>query len=62
MGMGFALSSVGVLVGSPIAGQILGASGFTNVWVFGGVLTLAGVASMLAARLVSAGPKLMVKA
>ena len=62
MGMCFAVVALGVLVGTPIAGAILNASGFTNVWVFGGTLTVAGGLIMLASRFTYKGFGLMVKA
>jgi predicted MFS family arabinose efflux permease len=62
MGMCFAIVALGVLVGTPIAGAILNAKGFTSVWVFGGVLTIAGGAIMFASRIAFKGWALRVKA
>jgi MFS family permease len=62
MGMCFAFVSLGVLVGTPIAGAILTAHGFTAVWVFGGTMTIAGGAIMAASRVAFKGWKLNVKA
>lgn len=47
MGMGFAVTSIGVLIGTPITGAILDASSYTYVWLFGGLMTV--VASVLIA-------------
>jgi predicted MFS family arabinose efflux permease len=62
MGMCFAFVSLGVLVGTPIAGAILDASNFTSVWIFGGVLTLVGGSIMCASRIAFKGWALMIKA
>lgn len=61
MGMGFAIVSVGLLIGTPICGWILNGSSFTYVWVFGGVCVVAGSALMIASRVAKAGPSLMKK-
>lgn len=42
MGMGFAIISIGLLIGTPICGVILNGSSFKYVWVFGGALTVLG--------------------
>jgi predicted MFS family arabinose efflux permease len=62
MGMCFAFVSLGVLIGTPIAGAILDASDFTSVWIFGGVLTFVGGSIMFASRIAFKGWKLMIKA
>jgi len=62
MGMCFAMVAIGVLIGTPIAGAILSAANFTSVWIFGGVLTIAGAMIMGASRVVFKGWALMVKA
>ena len=41
MGMGFAVTSFGILVGTPISGAILGRSGYPSTWAYGGVMTVA---------------------
>ncbi|KAK5718550.1 hypothetical protein LTR15_008281 [Elasticomyces elasticus] len=61
MGMGFAITSVGMLVGTPISGAILNASSFTYVWVFGGICTVAGAGCLLACRVAKGGAGLMTK-
>lgn len=58
MGMCFACVAVGVLIGTPIAGAILDTSGFTGVWIFGGVLTVLGGCVIGAARVCKIGWKL----
>ncbi|KAF2426260.1 MFS general substrate transporter [Tothia fuscella] len=62
LGMCFFIVSFGVLIGSPIAGAILDARGFTSVWIFGGTLTVAGAAIMFGARVAFKGWNLMIKA
>jgi len=62
MGMCFSMVAVGVLVGTPIAGDILARSGWTYVWVFGGVFTIAGGIFMTACRFAFKGWNPMTKA
>lgn len=62
MGMGFSVFSVGLLVGTPICGAILNATGsYTYVWVFSGVLTVAGTAFIAASRVAKGGFSLLKK-
>jgi predicted MFS family arabinose efflux permease len=61
LGMCFATVGVGMLIGPPIEGAVLDASGFTAVWIFGGVVTLAGVALLTASRLAFKGLTLRAK-
>lgn len=61
MGQGFAIVSVGMLVGTPIGGAIRDRHGFTAVWIFGGVMILIGASFMVAARWCFRGVKLLVK-
>ena len=61
MGMGFAITSVGMLVGTPISGAILKASSFTYVWVFGGICTVVGALFLLGCRVAKGGAGLMTK-
>ncbi|KAF2164712.1 hypothetical protein M409DRAFT_25106 [Zasmidium cellare ATCC 36951] len=42
LGMGFAVAGVGLLIGNPISGAILGSSRFTWAWVFGGLAIAVG--------------------
>ncbi|KAF2086791.1 MFS general substrate transporter [Saccharata proteae CBS 121410] len=62
MGMGFAVISIGLLIGTPIAGAILNAKGFTPTWIFGGVTTIAGACLMAAARVFKVGAAVNIKA
>lgn len=55
MGMGFACTSIGLLIGTPISGAILSASSYTYVWLFGGLLTLMAGCSILTARVCKGG-------
>jgi MFS family permease len=50
MGMAFMFISTGVLIGTPIGGAILKASGFTALWIYGGVMVIAGTALMALTR------------
>ncbi|KAH0156048.1 MFS general substrate transporter, partial [Aureobasidium melanogenum] len=59
MGQGFSVISIGLLLGTPICGWILNGSSFTYVWVFSGVLILAGGSLMTMSRIFKAGPKLV---
>lgn len=61
MGMGFAFVSIGMLVGTPITGAILGASSFTYVWVFGATLEALGAVFLILSRFAQADWKLLVK-
>lgn len=55
MGMGFAVASIGLLVGTPISGAILDASSYTYVWLFGGLMTFLAGISISAARVYKGG-------
>ncbi|KAK4493942.1 hypothetical protein PRZ48_015128 [Zasmidium cellare] len=56
MGMGFAVTSFGILFGTPICGAILNASGgFADVWVFGGIMTVVAAALISVARVSKGG-------
>lgn len=61
MGQGFSIISVGLLLGTPICGWILNGSGWAGVWVFAGVLILAGGSCMGASRVFKGGFKLAQK-
>jgi MFS family permease len=61
MGMSFTILAISLLIGTPIAGAILDAAGYRAVWSYGGVLTLAGSATIGLARGFSVGWKLNVK-
>jgi MFS family permease len=62
MGMAFGVTACGLLIGTPIAGVILDAKGFAHVWIFGGVLTLAGGVIMWIARCQKVGWSVLKKA
>jgi predicted MFS family arabinose efflux permease len=62
LGQAFACVAIGLLVGTPIGGAILDASGFSSVWVFGGVLLAASGVALVAGRVSWRGWGLMVKA
>lgn len=62
LGQSFACIAVGLLIGTPIGGAILDNSGYTSVWVFGGVMLVAGGAIIWAARVCHKGWGLVVKA
>ncbi|KAJ6094959.1 MFS general substrate transporter [Penicillium canescens] len=42
MGMGYAVMTIGNLVGTPVAGAILQNESFNAMWIFGGVMSIAG--------------------
>ncbi|KAF7535961.1 hypothetical protein G7054_g4974 [Neopestalotiopsis clavispora] len=50
MGMGYAIMTIGNLVGTPAAGAILQTSGFNTMWVFGGVMSVVGGFIMMSSR------------
>ncbi|EED12119.1 monocarboxylate transporter, putative [Talaromyces stipitatus ATCC 10500] len=65
VGMGFGMIGLGVLAGGPAGGAILSLSdhtGWTGLWVFGGVTALAAGFMYLGLRIVLYGCKLRVKA
>lgn len=55
MGMTFAIGGLGLLIGTPVAGQILSNSGYVSTIAFCGALLLATVACFVAARLCKTG-------
>ncbi|KAF2761059.1 putative monocarboxylate permease [Pseudovirgaria hyperparasitica] len=61
MGMAFACTSIGLLIGTPIAGAINDASGFNAIWIFGGVLTMGGSLILLLARLLKTNWAIVVR-
>ncbi|KAJ5811776.1 MFS general substrate transporter [Penicillium riverlandense] len=50
MGMGYAAMTVGNLIGTPVAGTILQDHGFNAMWVFGGIMSVAGGLAMMMSR------------
>src|SRR5947199_9693284 len=61
MGMGFAIISIGGLIGTPIAGVILSGKGWVAVWAYAGATASAGSLLMGASRMVRSRGKLVVK-
>jgi predicted MFS family arabinose efflux permease len=62
LGMCFAFVAVGALIGTPIGGAILKASGFTALWVYSGTLTIVGSLVIYASRVAHKGWNPMIKA
>lgn len=63
MGMCFTVTSFGVLIGTPVAGAILGnGTDFTGTWAFGGSLAIAGGCLMLGSRIAKVGFRIASKA
>ncbi|KAH8693639.1 putative monocarboxylate transporter [Talaromyces proteolyticus] len=65
IGQGFAIGGLGLLIGGPTAGAILGTTeplNWTGLWVYGGVTVAVAGFILIAVRIMKAGPKLMVKA
>lgn len=58
MGMGFACTSIGILVGTPISGAILSASSFMYVWLYGGLMTIVAGGLLCVCRVSKGGWKL----
>lgn len=58
MGMGFCVTAIGILTGTPITGAILDASSYTYVWLFGGSMTVAAGCLIIVARVSKGGWKL----
>ena len=62
MGMGFSIVGLGVLIGTPAAGAILGPDNdFKSGWIFGGVTVLAGTGFFVLARMFQSGWTLIKK-
>lgn len=65
IGQGFAIGGLGLLIGGPSAGAILGTTeplNWTGLWVFGGVTVCVAGLLLVAVRVMKAGPGLKVKA
>jgi hypothetical protein len=63
IGMGFALLGLGILVGGPGGGAVLGPDhDWTSTWVFGGVMLLASGVTLTVLRVWRYGAKLNTKA
>ncbi|KAF2473027.1 MFS general substrate transporter [Lindgomyces ingoldianus] len=50
LGQSFACIALGLLIGTPIGGAILDASGYNAVWVFGGTMLLGGAVVLTLSR------------
>ena len=61
MGMGFAIISIGGLIGTPVGGAILSSSSWTGLWAYAGATAVAGGLLMGVSRMVRSHGKLMVK-
>jgi MFS family permease len=61
MGMGFAIISIGGLIGAPIAGVVLSSRGWVAVWAYAGATASAGSLLLGASRMVRSRGKLIVK-
>jgi predicted MFS family arabinose efflux permease len=61
MGQGFSVISIGLLLGTPICGWILAASSYTYVWVFSGIMVIAGGCLMMLSRFFKGGLKIAQK-
>ena len=62
LGMAFSGVALGVLIGSPIGGAILGPqNNFTGLWVFGGVMVIVGGMFFGWTRMMKAGWKVWTK-
>lgn len=61
MGMGYAVFMIGNLIGSPVAGAILQARGFNSMWIFAGVMSIAGGVGMIVSRNFQGGWKILVR-
>ncbi|KKY21199.1 putative major facilitator superfamily protein [Diplodia seriata] len=55
MGQAFSCIAIGILVGTPIGGAIQSEHGFTALWLFGGIVTIGGCLSVVAARVCKFG-------
>ena len=64
IGQGFAIGGVGLLIGGPSAGAILGTENplnWTGLWVYGGVVGCVAGLIMLCVRIMKAGFVLRVR-
>ncbi|KAI9658272.1 MAG: hypothetical protein M1821_002405 [Bathelium mastoideum] len=61
MGMGFTITSIGLLIGTPSCGWILNAAGWKYVWIFGGTMALAGSVFIILSRMVQSKWTLVTK-
>ena len=61
MGMGFAIISIGGLIGTPIAGIILNAHGWTSMWLFAACTAVGGGCLMFVSRMFKSNWRLIAK-
>lgn len=61
IGMCFTLLGISLLIGTPIAGSILGSHGANMVWVYSGILTLSGGFAIVLSRMSKTSWKLIAK-
>ena len=65
IGMGFAMIGIGVLMGGPGGGAILGSNGknlhWDAIWIYAGVCAVTSGTALFALRFIRGGFKLMVK-
>ncbi|KAB8204798.1 major facilitator superfamily domain-containing protein [Aspergillus parasiticus] len=54
MGMGYAVMTIGNLIGTPVAGAILQDKGFNSMWIFVAVILIAGGMTMMVSRNIQA--------
>jgi MFS family permease len=57
MGMGYAVMTIGNLIGTPVAGAILQSKGFNSMWIFGAIMSIAGGLTMMVSRNIQGGWK-----
>lgn len=50
LGMGFAAAGLGLLIGNPISGAILGSSSFKYAWVFSGLCVTVGCGFLIGVK------------
>lgn len=62
MGMSFSLAGLGLLIGNPVAGAILGSGSWVGVQAFCGASVLLAALSCVIARISKVGPGLLAKA
>ncbi|KAE8328052.1 major facilitator superfamily domain-containing protein [Aspergillus sergii] len=60
-GMGYAVMTIGNLVGTPAAGAILQNWGFNAMWIFGGGVSIVGGIAMMTSRNFQGGWKLLIR-
>jgi predicted MFS family arabinose efflux permease len=61
MGMGYAVMTIGNLIGTPVAGAILQSNGFNSMWIFGAIMSIAGGLTMMVSRSIQGQWKLLAR-